>query len=528
MNGALQAAGGRHDIRHILSRGETVDVGEELVRRGHISRKALHAARMERGVVGGRLGSVLVRNGLLSQRDLIQTILDVAPDELASERVSHSRIPIEILRRHSILLAAETKDALYVSTLSREDAARRLVGQWYPDKKIVFVPYDPAHMSEFLVRMAMTAGGSEDVREDERLDDLIFRSYDKGASDIHIIPKSRSYSVFFRILGERHLVHEGSLTEYRSLVAQIKNKAGMDIAENRIPQDGVFHMDFAAKVVDFRTVTVPVQGGEYVVMRILDPDSVRNNLDGLGISRVDQWRRGFSQPNGLCLICGPTGSGKTTTLNATVSEMDRFGDAIFTVEDPVEYPIAYAGQVTVNTAVGLDYPQALRAFMRADPDIINIGEVRDEETARTMIRAAETGHLVLATLHASTIRGAISRLEYLNIPPRDLRYITRAIMVQNLVRTVCPSCRGAGCDACFDTGYAGRTIVSEVQSFRSEHEFDRMTGGEVFWPTVIQDAVDMMEKGVTDRRELIRVYGALAEDEIERRGAGEAGSGGAG
>lgn len=510
---------GRHDIRHLISKGETVDVGEELVRRGFVTRKALHAARMERKVVGGRLGSVLVRNGLLSQKDLIQTILDVAPDELASERVAHSRIPIDLLRKNSILLAAETKDAIYVSTLTREDVAFRIVNQWYPDKKVLFVPYDPAHMSEFLVRMQMAGGsaGTDDVREDERLEDIIFRAYDKGASDIHIIPKSRSYSVFFRILGERHIVHEGTLSEYRSLSAQIKNRAGMDIAENRIPQDGVFSMEFASKVVDFRTVTVPVQGGEYVVIRILDPDAVRNNLDTLGISRVDHWRRGFNQPNGLCLICGPTGSGKTTTLNATVSEMDRFSDAIFTVEDPVEYPIAYAGQVTVNNAVGLDYPRALRAFMRADPDIINIGEVRDEETARTMIRAAETGHLVLATLHASTIRGALTRLEYLNIPPRDLRYITRAIMVQNLVRTLCPSCHGAGCDACFETGYSGRTIVSEVQSFMNEREFDRMSDGEIFWPTIIEDAVENMERGRTDARELSRVYGSVFDEEMLKR-----------
>jgi general secretion pathway protein E len=292
----------------------------------------------------------------------------------------------------------------------------------------------------------------------------------------------------------------------------------MDIAESRLNQDGVFNMAFANKVVDFRTVTVPVTYGEYVVLRILDPDSVRNSLDGLGITRVEHWRRGFNQMNGLCLICGPTGSGKTTTLNGTISEMDRFGDSIFTVEDPVEYPMVYAGQVSVNPAVGLDYAQALRAFMRSDPDIINIGEVRDEETARTMVRAAETGHMVLATLHASTIRGAVSRLEYLDIPAHDLRFIMRSIMVQNLIRTLCTECRGAGCPTCFDTGYGGRRIVSEVQSFMNEHEFDRMANGEVFWPTIIEDAVDAMLEGWTDFRELDRVYGPRAHDEMQKRG----------
>lgn len=508
----------QHDIRHVLKRESSESLGEKLVDEKLITDQALKAAKMERDVTGARIGHVLVRNGLLTQSNLIRTILKHAPDELASERVAHSRIPIDVLRRNKILLTAETADSIYVSTGRDQRLAHRLVKQWYPDKNIHFTSFDPSQMSEFLIRMQMQVGSEDtEIREDERLDDLIQRAYDRKASDIHVIPKSFSYSVFFRILGQRHLVHEGSLSEFRSLTAQIKNRAGMDIAENRLPQDGVFNMTFASKVVDFRTVTVPVQGGEYVVMRILDPDSVRHNLDGLGITRVDHWRRGFNQMNGLCLICGPTGSGKTTTLNGTVSELDRFGSAIFTVEDPVEYPISYAGQVSINHAVGMDYPRALKAFMRADPDVINIGEVRDEETARTMIKAAETGHMVLATLHASSVRGAISRLEYLNIPPHDLQHIVRAVMVQNLVRTVCKSCGGAGCEACFGVGYGGRTIVSEVQSFSDDEEFNRMVKGEVFWPQIIEDAVDALDNGLTNADELDRVYGSTFHDEYEKR-----------
>lgn len=509
---------GRFDVSHIVGSVKRSEFGKELVERRLITRQALQAAEMERAVTSSRLGTVLVRNGLLRQRDLIKMILEVAPEELASERVAHSRIPVGILRQHKILLAAETSDTIYVATRNSEKIVNDIVSSWYPDRKVEFVSYNPEHMSDFLTRVQMTVGSSDqEISEDERLEDLIYKAYDKGASDIHIMPKPFSYTVLFRVLGERHLAYEGPLSEYRSLVAQIKNRAGMDIAEDRMSQDGVFNMEFASKVVDFRTVTIPVQNGESVVIRILDPDAVRNDLDDLGISRVEQWRRGFRQSNGLCLICGPTGSGKTTTLNATVAEMDRFGKAIYTVEDPVEYPIAYAGQVTINEAIGLDYPKALRAFMRADPDIINIGEVRDEETARTMIRAAETGHLVLATLHASTIRGAISRLEYLNIPPRDLRYITKSILVQNLVKTICESCAGKGCEKCFNSGYAGRTIVSEVQYFESEQEFDRMVQGETFWPKLISDAVDLMERGVTNIEELDRAYGTAVHEEIALR-----------
>jgi general secretion pathway protein E len=513
----------RHDIRTVLKLENVLDLGDELVKRRLISTAALSAARMESVVTGARLGNTLVRNGLLQQRELISTILEAAPEELTSERVAHSRIPLHLLRRYRILLAAETQAEIYVSTLASEDVAGRIVSEWYPDKDVRFVAYDPEHMSDFLVRMEMNvgAGSAENVREDERLENLVVRAYDQQASDIHIIPKGRSYSVFFRLLGTLQIVHEGSLSEYRALCSQIKNRAGMDIAETRVPQDGVFKLDFGAKVVDYRTVTVPVVGGEYIVVRILDPESVRNNLDSLGISRVSHWRRGFNQPNGLCLICGPTGSGKTTTLSATVAEMDRFGSAIFTVEDPVEFPIAYAGQVSVNKAVGLEFASSLRAFMRADPDIINIGEVRDEETARTMVRAAETGHMVLATLHASSIRGAVNRLQYLGVPAADLEETTRAILVQNLVRTLCKKCSGSGCASCFQTGYASRRIVSEVQSFSDPAEFRRMVGEEIFWPTIIQDAFDLMESGETDLRELRRVYGTRIDDEFEKRKAGQ-------
>jgi len=505
--------------------------------------KAIEAARMERGVSGDRLGSILVRNGLLSQKTLIEKILEVAPREIASERIARSRIPPDVLRLNSILLSAETENTIYVSTMGRERPVREIVERYYPDKEVRFVSFQPGLMSEFLVRMQTMAGGEDgEVDQDERLEYLVHQAHEMGASDIHIIPKGRTYSVFFRLLGERHLVHEGPMEEYQSVRAQVKNRAGMDVAETRLPQDGVFQVDFAGKLVDFRTVAVPVIFGEYIVLRLLDPDSVRLSLGAMGISRLAHWRRGFQQMNGLCLICGPTGSGKTTTLNATMRETDRFGKAIFTVEDPVEYPIVYAGQVSVNTAVGFDYTRALRAFMRSDPEIINVGEVRDEETARTMVRAAETGHMVLATLHASSIRGAISRLEYLNIPPHDLRYIVRAVLVQNLVRTLCLHCHGAGCPKCKQTGYGGRTIVSECQSFSSEEEFDRMVQGEVFWPRIVEDAADRLEEGVTDMRELVRIYGSAIEEEVERRrqkplagktdmagvdfaaGAGEAGS----
>lgn len=519
-----QADTGGRDIRNLLRKASVEGIGAALVRRRLINPKALQAAEMESTVTGARVGQILVRNGLLAQKDLIEAILETAPEELASERVSHPRIPSTILRKHKILLAAETADQIFVATSGSERQVEMIVATYYPDKTIAFVAFDPFAMAEFITRVEMNfAKDPTDIREDERLDELIYRAYDMGASDIHIVPKARSYTVFFRILGERQIVYEGPSSEYRSMRAQIKNRAAMDIAEDRVPQDGVFQVDFSTKAVDFRVVSIPVLHGEALVLRVLDPDSIKRNLDLLGISRVGQWRRGFNQMNGLCIVCGPTGSGKTTTLNATISELDRFGKAVYTVEDPVEYPISYAGQVSINPAVGLDYPRALRAFMRGDPDIINIGEVRDEETAATMVRAAETGHMVLATLHASSIRGAISRLEYLGVPERDLRWIVRSVLVQNLVRTLCPQCGGAGCPRCFESGYGGRTIVSECQSFDGGPEWEAMIAGKTDWPTIIEDAVDLLEKGRTDLRELDRVYGPKAHEEVGRRQGSGAG-----
>ncbi|MFN4262030.1 MAG: GspE/PulE family protein, partial [Gemmataceae bacterium] len=174
-----------------------------------------------------------------------------------------------------------------------------------------------------------------------------------------------SYTVFFRHLGVRRIVHEGDLEEYNMLVARIKDLSRMDLAERRIPQDGGYSMEYNGKLVDLRVATLPVGSAEYVVIRLLDPDRVQPNLDKLGITRVDEWRKGVSRPDGLCLICGPTGSGKTTTLNASIREMDRFASSIFTLEDPVEYRIPYIGQVNINQPLGLDFARGIRAFMRS-------------------------------------------------------------------------------------------------------------------------------------------------------------------
>src|SRR5690606_29762511 len=318
-----------------------------------------------------------------------------------------------------------TDDTLYVSTATEEWRVREIIREYYgPTIKVEFVSYDPNRLSGFISQMHRTAQVVNTASSKENmLSRILYRALGDGASDIHIVPRRRSYSIMFRILGVRRIIHEGPLDEYNTMLAQVKDRSSTDLAEKRKPQDGGFNIEYAGKGIDFRVATNPTAEGEVVVLRVLDPDRVHPSLDQLGITDLAKWRKGFHQQHGLCLICGPTGSGKTTALTSSIREIDRFENSIYTIEDPVEYRLPYVTHVSVNPAVGLTFANAIRAVMRSDPDVIVLGEVRDEETARNMIKAADTGHLVLATLHTGTIVGAVSRLRDLGVPPRELRYL---------------------------------------------------------------------------------------------------------
>jgi len=501
-------------------------LGEYVLQKGLINERALEAASREQEVTGDKIGQILVANGFLTDKDRVQAILEISSERIAQESVRRSRIPSDVLDMYNIMISAETEDTVYVSTMGDERHADLIVREYYPDRNIEFVPFLPTAMNSFISTMKKSdAPDARTHSKETMLDRILYRALNDGASDIHILPRRKSYTTMFRILGVRQIIHEGPLDEYRTMIAQIKDKARMDLAERRKSQDGGFQIEYGGKMIDLRVATLPAAEGEICVMRVLDPDRVQPNLQDLGITDVEKWRKGVSQQHGLCLICGPTGSGKTTTLNATVKEMDRFGKAIYTVEDPVEYRIPYIGQVSVNTAVDLTFARAVRAFMRADPDVIVLGEVRDEETARNAIKAADTGHLVLATLHTGSILGATSRLKDLGVAPHELRYLLRSVLVQSLVRTVCPTCSGEAeqkhsCPRCRGTGYAGRTVVSECEYFENYEAVDNIINaseGNVVrtWPTMLEDALMKCRKGITDKAELRRVFGAAAEPYLE-------------
>ncbi len=513
-------ADGKQEKRHRF--------GEYVHRKGLISKDALYAASLEQDVTGAKIGQILVANGFLSDKDRIEAVLSTEYSRISEETVSKTKIPVEVLAEYSIIISAEQEDRVYVASPEDERLVKMIVKDYYPHKEIEMVSYDASAQNSFLASMRKMSSIDDPANAEQlMLDRIVYNALTEHASDIHIEPRATSYSILFRKDGVRRLVHTGNMTEYQVLIAKIKDRAAMDLAERRKPQDGGFKMEYAGKMIDLRIATAPLsEGGEKCVIRLLDSDRVQPSLEKLGISDVSKWRKGLRHQDGMCIICGPTGSGKTTTLNASVREMDRFGRAIYSIEDPVEFRIPYVSQVGVNTQVGLDFAAGVRAFMRMDPDVMIVGEVRDTETAINAVKAAETGHLVLATLHAGSISGAISRLKELGIEPHEARYLIRAIMVQSLVRTVCTECHGveperSACKCCEGTGYKGRTVVSECEYFDGPAAVGNIIPEkgkdiDVTWVTKEEDAVNKMYAGVTDYAELERVFGPSIERYIRK------------
>lgn len=492
----------------------TKPIGELLIERGHLERTRLEAALAEQKVSGARLGKILVRNGFIRQKVLMEVLHEVAPQALHEESVYLPDIPPQLLVSTRSMITADLGDQVYVATLSTPAVVRALLQPILGAREIIFAPVNPARLAEYLDKLAHL--DSPDTGVWER---VIRSALDKESSDIHILPRQHSYTVMLRRHGVLNMDHEGSLEEYIALASRIKDLSRMDMAERRKPQDGGFSVEHNGRIVYLRVVTIPTTDGERIVIRLLDPDAMNLSMDDLGITGLPAWRKAVSRPDGLCLICGPTGSGKTTTLNATAREMNFLERAIYTAEDPVEYRISYAGQVNINDTVGLDFSAAVKTFMRADPDVIIVGEVRDAETARNALKAAETGHLVIATLHTGSILGAVGRLRDIGVQPYEMRHLLRGVMVQRLVRILCKTCAGAGCQACRDSGYQGRTIVSEATYLSDETAVDRVLRGERDWQTIVEDALTKMRAGLTDAREIRRVFGAEIEDATHARSA---------
>lgn len=482
-------------------------LGDYLLEKGLLTPAQLHAALAEQQVTNEKLGTILNRDSFISQRELLDAILATNPDKIQGDAFYSTKVPEEVLLKTRTMLVAETPERVFLVTLDSEAQSKAELQQYYPSSELVFVSGNFDQVDRYLDTLASSLKNEASI-----LDKLLRKAFSTGVSDIHIEPRHNSYTVFFRHLGVRRHEHEGSMSEYNKVAARIKDLSRMDLAERRIPQDGAFQFEFNGRAVDLRVSTLPVNQAENIVVRLLDADRVQPNLSKLGITRISEWRKGTSRPHGLCLIVGPTGGGKTTTLNATLREFDRFSKNILTLEDPVELKLQYLTQVNVNPALGLDFAAGVKAFMRNDPDIIVVGEIRDAETARNAIKAADTGHLVIATMHASSCYSTAHRLKDLGVEPYELVDLLRVILVQDLIRCKCSFCKGAGCSHCLDTGFGGRTIISECAYFPTGTEVQSLLDGKMNIPSVTHDAVIKAQQGFTTEEEVLRVRGEEARE----------------
>jgi type IV pilus assembly protein PilB len=382
------------------------------------------------------------------------------------------------------------------------------------------------------------------------LDSILLSAMQRRASDIHIEAADRATKVKLRVDGILVPAMEPlDIRLHAPLVSRLKVMSELDIAERRVPQDGSFRMRLDRKTVDFRVSILPSVFGESVVIRILDRDSIAAGVSALKLERLGfnledlkRFRRAIARPYGMVLATGPTGSGKTTTLYAAISEMNTLEDKLITIEDPVEYQLSGVVQIPVNEKKGLTFARGLRSILRHDPDKIMVGEIRDPETAQIAIQSAMTGHLVLTTVHANNVFDVIGRFASMGIDSYNFLAALNCVLAQRLVRIFCPSCRtpvkaqkvlieesgldyeqykdtafyeGKGCASCLGTGYRGRKCITEFLDLTdeikemiladrplSEIRYRAVTDGMI---TLRQSALNKMLNGETSLREVNRV-----------------------
>lgn len=358
------------------------------------------------------------------------------------------------------------------------------------------------------------------------LNALLTQAAKDGASDIHIEPYERSSSVRFRVDGTLREVVQPNKALHAALISRLKIMAELDIAEKRLPQDGRISLRIGGRAIDVRVSTLPNAHGERAVLRLLDKTESRFTLAGLGMDGdvLARFSKLVQQPNGIVLVTGPTGSGKTTTLYASLGQIDTATTNVLTVENPVEYELPGIGQTQVNPKIDLTFATALRAILRQDPDVIMIGEIRDFETAQIAIQASLTGHLVLATVHTNDAVSSVTRLIDMGVEPYLLSSTLLGALAQRLVRKLCPACKRqdgdgrwhpVGCEVCSHTGYKGRTGVYElmvaddalrsmIHNQASEAELLAAAQGSGL-KSMREDGDRLVRQGVTSLEEVIRV-----------------------
>jgi len=559
-----------------------VRIGDLLVEHKMISEAQLKEALAEQKKTGRKLGRVLVESGFVDEDKLLVLLseqldipyVDLSRFELDPELTG--RLPETHARRHRALVLKETPTGLLVGMGDPTDifAFDELVRILKTSVQIACVKEsDLLHNIDRLYQHAdqlrnlanevgqdmadnafdlrnLSAASNQSDAPVVRLIQTVFEDAVRAeASDIHIEPDEDVLRIRRRIDG---ILHETTMDDTRiasAVVSRLKLMAEADISEKRLPQDGRFSLRVLDKNIDVRLATIPTQTGESVVMRLLDHGSAVRKLDQLGMPDVilQRIRNIVHRPHGLVLVTGPTGSGKTTTLYAALTELNKPQKKIITVEDPVEYQLARVNQVQVNQKIGLSFARVLRTALRLDPDIILVGEMRDKETGEIGLRAALTGHLVLSTLHTNDAVSTAMRLVDMGLEPYLVAASTQAILAQRLIRKLCTSCRtareldpseqawvqsidgehaslegfheGAGCNQCNHTGYHGRIGVYELLEIdytladalrrNDPAGFENAARNQDGYRPLIANALDYARQGLTSLSEAMRLSGAV-------------------
>ncbi|MCU4629538.1 MULTISPECIES: type II secretion system ATPase GspE [Acinetobacter] len=488
------------------------------------------------------------------------------------------QIPYSFAKRHGVLLRYEGDQAFIVrrdntSMLALQEA-RRLLGHPAQYQYCTEQEFNQLLSSSFagdsgesqqvaagledhpdLLSLADSVPEAEDLMDQEDdapivrlINALLSEAIRVGASDIHVESFEKRLSVRLRVDGQLREIVQPRRELAPLLVSRIKVMAKLDIAEKRIPQDGRISLRLAGREVDVRVSTLPSSYGERVVMRLLDKQAGRLNMTHLGLMNndYDRLKTLVHRPHGIILVTGPTGSGKTTTLYAALSDLNDGSKNILTAEDPVEYQLEGIGQTQVNTKVDMTFARALKAMLRQDPDVVMVGEIRDLETAEIAVQASLTGHLVLSTLHTNTAIGAVTRLKDMGIEPFLLSSSLIGVVAQRLVRTLCPHCatwkdadafeknlfehiehpqdlrlpQPHGCERCGNTGFSGRTAIYEIVPV-DEHmrrlihgnaaEYELETYARQQSGSIRDDGLRKVLAGKTTIEEVLRVTNEAAE-----------------
>ena len=520
------------DLQELLSGKHPLSdlrLGEVLVEGRLISVEQLATAlsRQKRGK-DKHLGQILTEMGVLTQEQVILALskklgiprVQLRGFDLPAQMLS--RVPADLAIQYNIVPLAELNGKLVVAmenpldlqvisalrfntnasieaVIADSDDIRLLLQKFYSrleesealeDLQVDAVSSSPVESAESLYLMEQEAQRKPIVR---LVNAILVQGVTKGASDINIRPEKDRVNVYYRIDGKLQYARTMSRSLLPAIVSRIKITGQMDISERRLPQDGHARMAWGNKSIDLRISVVPTVKGESVVIRILDKDAGMRSLNGLGLreSEYELIQRLISRPHGLFLVTGPTGSGKSTTLYAILDEVKKRNVHLLTVEDPVEYDMNGVEQVQISLVKGYTFAQALRQFLRHDPDVIMVGEIRDGETAQIANKAALTGHLVFSTLHTNDAVGTVTRLVDMGVEPYLLSSTLLGVMAQRLVRLNCPHClveekvdgiirkrfnlspdekfyRGAGCESCNQMGYRGRATVCELLAVTPE------------------------------------------------------------